>query len=174
MKSVVAAGLLAFGVMFAPNASACSCAPAESERGPSVALGAERHAIGQVTSRFLASFENLDMPAFIGCFAEDATVFFPAPEPPERFSGKAAIQTHFQQVFDSIRKSASSGPPYHRLIPENLEVQLLGADAAVVSFHLRNTERIARRTLVLKKVHGVWQIAHLHASNVPLAPGLQP
>jgi hypothetical protein len=54
---------------------------------------------------------------------------------------------------------------YHRLAPQNLEVRVLGAESAVVSFHARNTRRIARRTLVLKKVQGVWLIAHLHAST---------
>ncbi len=109
------------------------------------------------------------MTNFIGCFAEDATVFFPVPEPAQRFDGKAAIQAHFEQVFATIRKaSTSSRAPYHRLRPEALLVQLLGPDAAIVSFHLRNTERIARRTLALKKVDGTWVIAHLHASNVPL------
>ena len=125
----------------------------------------ERQEIEQATAHFLSSFENLDMRAFIACFAEDATAFFPAPEPPERVSGKAAIRSRFQQVFDAIRKGASSGPPYHRLEAQDLEVQVLGADSAVVTFHLRNSERIARRTLVMKKVQGAWLIAHLHASN---------
>lgn len=121
--------------------------------------------IEQATARFLTSFENLDMPAFIACFADDATAFFPAPEPPERVVGKAAIRSRFQQVFDAIRKGAGGGPPYHRLEPQDLQVQSIGADAAVVTFHLRNSERIARRTLVFKKVQGTWLIAHLHASN---------
>jgi hypothetical protein len=82
--------------------------------------------------------------------------------------GKAAIRSRFEQVFDSIRKRASSGPPYHRLEAQDLQIQALGADTAVVSFHLRNSERLARRTLVLKKVQGAWLIAHLHGSNHPL------
>ena len=84
---------------------------ASNERPVSIAADRARYAVEQATSRFLTSFENLDMPAFMSCFAEDATVFFPTPEPPERFNGKAAIRTHFQQVFDAIRKSASSGLP---------------------------------------------------------------
>ncbi len=129
----------------------------------------ERHAVEQLLSRFLRAFENLDMTTFISCFAEDATVFFPLPEPPQRFAGKAAIRAHFQQVFATIRKgSASLRPPYHKLKPEEPLVQLLTPDAAVVSFHLRNSERIARRTLVLQKVGKSWLIVHLHASNVSL------
>ena len=128
----------------------------------------DQQEIEQATTHFLTSFENLDMPAFLACFADDATAFFPAPEPPERVTGKAAIRSRFQLVFDAIRKGASAGPPYHRLEPQDLQIQSLGADTAVVSFHLRNSERIARRTLVIKKVHGTWLIAHLHASNLSL------
>ena len=129
------------------------------------AAASDRQEIEQATAHFLSTFENLDMPAFIACFADDATAFFPAPEPPERATGKAAIRSRFQQVFDAIRQAASGGPPYHRLEPQDLEVQVLGADSAVVTFHLRNSERLARRTLVLKKVQGAWLIVHLHASN---------
>ena len=129
------------------------------------AAAAEREEIEKAAAHFLTSFENLDMPVFIERFAEDATVFFPPPEPPERVAGKAAIRERFQLVFDAIRKNASGGPPYHRLAPQNLEVQVLSAETAVVSFHLRNSERIARRTLVMRKVQGAWLVAHLHASN---------
>jgi ketosteroid isomerase-like protein len=142
---------------------------AEQPRTPAPAIEAERRAVEDLTSRFLTSFERLEMPTFIACFADDATVFFPSPEPPERFKGKAAIRSHFQKVFDGIRRDAPSRPPYHRLDPQDLEVQLLGANAAVVSFHLRNSERLARRTLVLEKISGKWLIAHLHASNIPRA-----
>lgn len=113
--------------------------------------------------KWLASL--LGLPPFIACFADDATAFFPAPEPPERVVGKAAIRSRFQLVFDAIRKGASGGPPDHRLQPQDLQMQMAGVDAALVTFHLRNSERLARRTLVFKKVHGVWVIAHLHASN---------
>jgi uncharacterized protein (TIGR02246 family) len=132
---------------------------------------ADRQAVQELTSRFLKAFEDLDMPRFIACFTEDATVFFPTPEPPERFEGRRAIESHFQKVFEAIRKSSgASGPPFHRLVPEDLLIQILDPHAAIVSFHLRNSERIARRTLVLAKVAGRWRIAHLHASNVPVAP----
>jgi hypothetical protein len=51
-------------------------------------------------------------------------------------------------------------------------VQLLGAETAVVSFHLHNSERTARRTLVMHKVRGKWLIAHLHASTFQFASKL--
>ena len=119
---------------------------------------------------FLRAFENLDMPSFIGCFADDATVFFALPEAPTRFDGKPAIQAHFKHVFDGIRRSSgSSNPPFHRLIPENLQIQPIDDRVAVVTFQMRNAERIARRTLVFQKRSDRWLITHLHASNVAIS-----
>jgi ketosteroid isomerase-like protein len=120
----------------------------------------------QFTLHFLKAFENLDMPTFIACFAEDATAFFPSPEPPLSFVGKPAIREQFEVVFAAIRNHASAGPPFHRLDAQDLLVQIIGAETALVSFHLKNSERIARRTLVLVKIESDWRIIHLHASNV--------
>jgi len=120
---------------------------------------------------FLRVFENLDLAAFLHCFADDATVFFPAPEPASRFAGRQAIGERFERVFEGIRAGAASGPPWHRLDAEELAVQLLSPDAAVVTFHLRNEVRIARRSLVLRRTDAGWRIAHLHASNAAIADG---
>jgi hypothetical protein len=130
---------------------------------------ADRTAIESFTRKFLRAFEDLDIQQFIACFADDATVFFPIPEPPERVNGKQAIQQRFERVFASIRSTARSGPPFQRLVPEDLSIQLMPGQTAVVSFHFRNEERIARRTLVLTNGNGQWLILHLHASNVPIA-----
>jgi uncharacterized protein (TIGR02246 family) len=135
---------------------------------------ADRAAIESFTRKFLHAFEDLDMKQFIACFADDATVFFPMPEPPERVDGKRAIQQHFEKVFASIRSGAKSGPPFHHLVPEDLAIRLMSEQTAVVSFHLRNEERIGRRTLVLINTDGQWLILHLHASNVPIAAKSDP
>jgi ketosteroid isomerase-like protein len=118
-------------------------------------------------TRFLIAFENLDWEAFRASFDDQATVFFPSPEPPERFDGRPAYEARFRQVFDEIRRGAPAGPPFQRLNPEDLQVQQLGTEAALVTFHLRNAERLARRTIVFRKTRGGWRIIHLHASNVP-------
>jgi uncharacterized protein (TIGR02246 family) len=132
---------------------------------------AERARVRDFVAHFIASFERLDIDAFMDCFDAEATVFFPSPEPGERYAGKAAIREHFQKVFSGIRNaSRAAAPPYHRLAIEDLDVQLLDAHAAVVTFHLRNAERLARRTLVLAQTQGRWQIVHLHASNMPITP----
>src|SRR5260370_7051050 len=129
----------------------------------------DRAAIEAFTGEFLHAFEDLDMKQFIACFADDATMFFPMPEPPERVQGKHAIQQRFEHVFASIRRTAKSGPPFQHLVPEDLSIQLLNRKIGLVSFHLINEERIARRTLVLTNANGQWFILHLHASNAPIA-----
>ena len=129
----------------------------------------DRAAIEAFTQKFLRAFEDLDIQQFIACFADNATVFFPVPEPPKRVEGKQAIQQRFEHVFASIRSTAKSGPPFHHLTPDDLLIQLTPGRTAVVSFHLRNEKRIARRTFVLTNINGQWLILHLHASNVPIA-----
>src|SRR5689334_8797897 len=85
----------------------------------------ERAKVREFIAQFIASFENLDIDAFMACFAAEATVFFPSPEPGQRYAGKAAIHEHFQQVFSGIRNSSrASAPPYHRLDVEDLDIQL--------------------------------------------------
>jgi len=152
--------VLAIAFLTAASPLACATEPNETE---------DRAAIEAFTREFLRAFENLDMQQFIACFADDATVFFPMPEPPERVQGKQAIEQRFERVFVSIRSTARLGPPFHHLAPEDLSIQLMPGGCAVVSFHLRNEERIARRTFVLTKTNGKWLIVHLHASNVPIA-----
>ncbi len=135
------------------------------ECGAGPATSPEESAVRAFVLEFLQAFENLDMPRFIDCFADDATVFFPVPEPPSRVDGKAAIRARFEAVFAAIRRGAPDGPPYHRLVPEDLAVQAVGGESAVATFHLRNAQRIARRTLVLRRDGERWRIVHLHASN---------
>ena len=92
------------------------------------------------------------------------------PEPPERVDGRPAIQQRFEKIFASIRAAAKSGPPFHHIVPEDFAIRLMPGRTAVVSFHLKNSERIARRTLVLINTNGQWLIVHLHASNAPIEP----
>ncbi len=139
--------------MIGRDAPASASEPAESS-------------VREFASQFLRAFENLDMPPFIDCFADDATVFFPEPEPPFRFDGKTAVQAQFQKVFAAIRERAAGGPPFHTLRPENMSVQHVSGESAIVTFHLRSDQRIARRALVLRKTGAGWRIVHLHASNV--------
>ena len=117
--------------------------------------------------RFLDAFEHLAWDPFRACFADDACVFFPSAATPERFVGRAAFEPRFAQVFESERRAAPSGPPYLRLAPEALDIQLPAPGTAIAAFVLRSPERLARRTIVFRRDAGAWRIVHLHGSNVP-------
>jgi ketosteroid isomerase-like protein len=115
--------------------------------------------------------ENLDLDKVVGSFAEDATMFFPMTEAPQRFDGKEAIRAHYLKVFESIRRrSASAAPPHQQLVPEDITWHAAGPDAAIVSFHIRGGQDLARRTVVLARRDGTWLVVHLHASNLPVSP----
>lgn len=138
--------------------------------GPGLAVPPATSAEAEVRAAlalFLTVFENLEWDRFRQCFDDDATVFFPAPSPPHRHDGRAAVEAEFAYVFAQIRKAAPNGPPFQRLPPEDLKVEMLNAEAAVATFHLRNAERLARRTVVMSKRGALWRIVHLHATNVP-------
>lgn len=126
---------------------------------------ADSAAAHAAVTRFLTAFENLDWEAFRTSFDDEATVFFPAPEPPDLHVGRAAIETRFRIVFEGIRGSAPEGPPFHKLEPQDLRIEPAGATEALVTFHLRNESRVARRTLLLRETAEGWRIVHLHASN---------
>ncbi len=141
---------------------------------PARAVAADAHTkdaadVRLALTRFLTAFENLEWETFRSSFDDNVTVFFPTPEPPLRFDGRAAVEAHFQEVFKAIRASTPGGPPYQQLRPKDLRIDIIGREVALVTFHLENAERIARRTIVFKRTAGVWRIVHLHASNADLA-----
>ena len=128
--------------------------------------------IEAATRRFLTAFNNLDMPAFLERFAEDATIIHPPSAPPRTFptrlQGKQEIQRTFQVVFDQIRSASNrTTAPYQDLQPRDLLIQSYDG-LAVLTFHLGAEKRIGRRTLVLRRIGDDWKIIHLHASTFEL------
>lgn len=144
--------------------------PAPAPSQPVSSWSADSAQVHDGVLRFLTAFEHLEWETFSASFADEATVFFPAPEPPELHVGRAAVEARFRVVFDAIRAARPEGPPYHRLEPQDLRIEPAGARAALVTFHLRNPERIARRTILWGETPGGWRIVHLHASNAAPVP----
>ena len=133
---------------------------------PAQSWSTDSAAVRATLTDFLSAFENLDWPRFRLAFSDSVTVFHPAPDLPGRFSGRPEVEASFLQVFAGIRASATDGPPFHRLTPESLSIRQLAPGVALVTFILRNSERLGRRTIILSREPGGWHIVHLHASNL--------
>jgi SnoaL-like domain len=73
----------------------------------------------------------------------------------------------FRESFADARRAAPGGPPFLQLRPEGMRIVRMGPSLALVTFHLRNVERLARRTVVFRRGADRWQIVHIHASNTP-------
>ena len=127
-------------------------------------------AVADALERFLTAFENLDWGPFRAAFSDSATVFQPVPEMSERVAGPRGIDSTFQAVFANIRAHATGGPPYQRLAATNLRIQPLAPGVVLVTFELRNAERLARRTIIFGREDAGWRIVHLHASNIATRP----
>jgi ketosteroid isomerase-like protein len=125
--------------------------------------------IEQALTVFLAAFDNLDWPAFRACFAPDASIFHPAPPNLKRIDSPQEFERAWLDVFARIKKnSGRNSPPYMHLSPQDLKIELLSEDAALVTFHLLDGTTLSRRTIILKRSSGSWKIVHLHASNLAM------
>ncbi len=138
-------------------------------RAPEVhpdSAGAHRAAAG-----FIAAFDSLQWEPFRGYLAEDVTMFFPFAQVPTRADGKAAVEAVFSRFFEAQRtaRARAGRPMVQGLAPRDLRVQMAGADAAVVTFHL-GAESPARRSVVFRREGGGWKVVHWHASPSPQAP----
>ena len=129
--------------------------------------------------RFVEALSRADLPALLDQLDENATMFAPFPEAPERIAGQKNIAALFESMFSGLRESGQ-GPVYMNLVPRDVDTRLLG-DTAVVTFHLGQVPQepldeaysFSRRTLVLHREDGRWKVVHLHASSV-IIPAAEP
>jgi ketosteroid isomerase-like protein len=125
--------------------------------------------IQQALTTFLIAFNNLDWPAFRKCFAPDVTMFHPAPPNVRRIDSAQEFEKAWLGVFARIRKnSGRDTAPYMNLKPQDLKIQLLSKDIALVTFHFVDANVLSRRTVVLRRGVEGWKIVHIHASNVTM------
>jgi hypothetical protein len=87
-----------------------------------------------------------------------------------RVQGRAAIESTFREVFADIRARAKSGPPFHHLQPEDVAIRPIAPRVVLATFHLRNSERLGRRSVLFRREGARWRIVHLHASNFSPPP----
>lgn len=138
---------------------------------PAQSLNDEQEILSVLTA-FVRAFENGDLEQMETYFAEDALTFPRAimsndantPINSSEYRRVIGIDPQMQQLISRFSESGLE-PPYMKLNPVDLEVQML-SDAAVVSFHLEDGASLSRRTFVLARQEGEWRIVHLHASNV--------
>jgi len=113
-----------------------------------------------VLAAFLEAFSRLDVEALVAHFAPTATAFFPGEHQRTRLEGKEAIARAFEAVAARFRLKGATNMA---LDAQDVVAQEWD-DTAVVTFQLRG-EHLSRRTLVLRRDAGSWQIVHMHASN---------
>ena len=53
---------------------------------------------------FIKVFNNLEWTAFINCFSDQATVFFPFNNKAKRYSGRKEFEDIFKEYFEQIKK----------------------------------------------------------------------
>jgi ketosteroid isomerase-like protein len=109
---------------------------------------------------FLGALNALDIERINACFTEDVTAFVPTVRA-DRVSGKAAVAKIFRDYVDATKRTATRT----NIVPEDTLIEVSG-DIAVVSFNVRNTASVARRTFVFRREGGAWRISHFHASNL--------
>lgn len=121
--------------------------------------------------RYLAAFNARDFDAFRATFADDITVFFDRPLPPER-AGRDAVEAVFRRGFAYSHPPAGTPQPPlpPPLVPLDLHLQLYG-DIAVISFLVRTPGELARRTVVVRRQSGGWRVVHIHASSADVSGG---
>lgn len=86
----------------------------------------EIEGLADTVQSFLAAFAALDWEPFRRSFADDATVFFPLADHPQRAEGREEIERLFRGVFERARADSPNGPPYLALQPHDLSIRRMG------------------------------------------------
>lgn len=140
--------------------------------GLAVAASADDGAeVEHTLRRFLAAFERDDLAVMEAAFDPEATSFDPVVAgattagPPDlaALHRQPGMPPTMRALVQSTPKPGS-GPPYRRLNPKDLLVQVEGS-VAICTFHLEGPGSLARRTIVLVRRAAGWRILHIHASN---------
>ncbi len=107
----------------------------------------------------MEALNALDVEGMAKFFADDVTAFVPSAQA-ERAVSKPAVVEIFRRYVETTRATTS----HTNLVPEDLHINVVG-EAAVVSFHVRSVDAVARRTFVFHAEDGRWLIPHFHASS---------
>ena len=163
-RVAVGAGVMWLLVM-ARFAGAQAPPPASPSVGAAVAVApGGAAAVAEVIGGFIEALNAADVQRLSPFFADDATMFFPLAPFYLRLENKEQIVKVFTAFFASVRKGKPS-PTYMSLAAQDLRIQMFG-NVAIVTFHFKGPDNVARRTVVLAHEGGRWLIVHLHASGL--------
>ena len=112
-------------------------------------------------NKFLRAVESRDIERIMAFFTEDAQMFSPMGTFPSRLDGRAAIGKQFGAILEAVKAQAGGTL---KLEPQDIDVRELGAEAALITFHLKMPGPLHRRSFVMTRGTGGWRIAHIHAS----------
>lgn len=135
-------------------------------------LSSDAMAVKEAVSAFSKALNQLDLEALAECYSEDVTVFYPFSFSPHRLNGREETLAMQRKGFEWARKNLphpdKSKPLTLNITPADMNIQMLGDDAAVATWHSKSNflNRVGRRTAVLHKVNGKWLIVSHHASNI--------
>ena len=107
----------------------------------------------------MEALNSLDVEGMAKYFADDITAFVPLAQP-QRADDKPAVVEIFRRYVERTRTTTS----HTNLVPEDLQIDVRG-ETAIVSFHLRSTDAVGRRTFIFHRQDGRWLIIHFHASS---------
>ena len=142
---------------------------AQEEAIPEMSPAAKQVAgsIEEALATFVTAFDDLDWPVFRACFSARPTIFHPAAPNIKRIDTPEQFENAWSGVFARIKEnSGRTSPPYMHLVPQDLRIEKLSDDVALVTFHLIDGRIVSRRTLVMKRQSAGWKIVHVHASNI--------
>lgn len=184
-------GMMTLGIIAAslaiPAATAAQRPPTAQgahHRGatPITLESADTAGVASFLTGFVAALNDLDMPRFAEHWAPEASAFMPFTAVPHRLDGREAVLAAFAGYFAAVKRERT-GPPYLRVVPEQLVVRPLTPGTVLVTFHLQTTgggmlggaaggAQLGRRTAVLVRGADGWRIVHFHASMMalPAAP----
>jgi ketosteroid isomerase-like protein len=116
--------------------------------------------IRETLNNFFRAVEAMELDRVAPFFDEDAQMFSPLGTYPARLDGRAAILAQFKAIADAIKQM----PAPLKIDPQQLVVREFG-DLALVTFHLNLPGGpLHRRSFLLRRNAGGWQIVHIHAS----------
>ncbi len=117
----------------------------------------DRQDVEKAVAHWLGSFENLDMPVFIDCFTDDATVFFPSfvpvPDNPER------VRSGFEQ--------------FRAIAPRSAHVAAAAAVPPARPSHISSAQQRAHRTPHVRDEEGAGDMARRPPARFQLSDAIR-